>query len=74
MGFINLALLAFPPTLLMNQVDVVARTPFWDIGFDYPHSSGYGIGSFLDVHQCKNCLAVEIIRGLSVLSVKYGYF
>lgn len=51
MGFINLALLAFPPTLLMNQVDVVARTPFWDIGFDYPHSSGYGIGSFLDVHQ-----------------------
>ncbi|KAL1122414.1 hypothetical protein AAG570_003818 [Ranatra chinensis] len=51
MGAINLAMLTFPHSLHMNKVDILARAPLWDAGFDYNHGTGHGIGSFLSVHE-----------------------
>ncbi|XP_026670593.1 xaa-Pro aminopeptidase 1-like isoform X2 [Ceratina calcarata] len=50
-GSIQLASLIFPSNLQSNQLDVVARTPLWNIGYDYLHGTGHGIGHFLSVHE-----------------------
>lgn len=32
-------------------MDVLARKFLWDVGLDYLHGTGHGIGSFLNVHE-----------------------
>jgi Xaa-Pro aminopeptidase len=34
-----------------DKVDLVARKPLRDINLDYPHGTGHGVGSFLNVHE-----------------------
>jgi Xaa-Pro aminopeptidase len=34
-----------------NEIDLVARKPLRDINLDYPHGTGHGVGSFLNVHE-----------------------
>nr|CAD7617062.1 unnamed protein product [Timema genevievae] len=52
-GSIQLSALVFPQGVLMSDVDVLARAPLWQVGLDYRHGTGHGIGAFLDVHECK---------------------
>lgn len=52
-GFIQLSTLTFPSNMKMAVADVVARAALWEIGLDYPHDTGSGIGAFLGVHECK---------------------
>lgn len=51
-GSIQLASLTFPSNTNMAVVDVMARTPLWEIGLDYVHGTGHGIGVFSSVHEC----------------------
>lgn len=32
-------------------IDILARKALWDVGLDYQHGTGHGIGSFLNVHE-----------------------
>lgn len=32
-------------------IDVLARKSLWDVGLDYAHGTGHGIGHFLNVHE-----------------------
>lgn len=32
-------------------IDVLARKALWDVGLDYQHGTGHGIGHFLNVHE-----------------------
>lgn len=32
-------------------IDVLARKSLWDVGLDYQHGTGHGIGHFLNVHE-----------------------
>jgi len=34
-----------------DKIDQVARKPLRDINLDYPHGTGHGVGSFLNVHE-----------------------
>jgi len=34
-----------------DKIDYVARKPLQDINLDYPHGTGHGVGSFLNVHE-----------------------
>ena len=34
-----------------RELDVFAREPLWEIGLDYRHGTGHGIGHFLNVHE-----------------------
>ena len=34
-----------------HKIDKVARKPLKDINLDYPHGTGHGVGSFLNVHE-----------------------
>lgn len=50
-GHIALATLRFPTGVAGPHLDVVARRPLWDVGLDYDHGTGHGVGSFLSVHE-----------------------
>lgn len=52
MGAIQLSSLTFPANMDMSDADVMARAPLWEIGLDYLHETGHGVGTFLSVHEC----------------------
>jgi len=51
-GHIALALARFPIGTSGAQLDVLARQYLWQVGLDYDHGTGHGVGSFLLVHEC----------------------
>uniref|UniRef100_A0A915I2C5 Uncharacterized protein n=1 Tax=Romanomermis culicivorax TaxID=13658 RepID=A0A915I2C5_ROMCU len=50
-GHINLAKLKFPEGTNGFLIDSAARTALWDVGLDYLHGTGHGVGHFLNVHE-----------------------
>lgn len=50
-GHINLALTSFPEGTKGPALDTIARKPLWDIGLNYNHGTGHGVGAFLGVHE-----------------------
>lgn len=50
-GHIALATLCFPQGVAGAHLDTVARRALWDVGLDYDHGTGHGVGSFLSVHE-----------------------
>uniref|UniRef100_A0A803SZB3 X-prolyl aminopeptidase 2 n=1 Tax=Anolis carolinensis TaxID=28377 RepID=A0A803SZB3_ANOCA len=51
MGNIDLSRLVFPPRTSGRMVEVLARRPLWEVGLNYGHGTGHGIGNFLSVHE-----------------------
>ncbi|NWT45057.1 XPP2 aminopeptidase, partial [Chroicocephalus maculipennis] len=51
MGNIDLSRLVFPPNTAGGTVESFARRALWDIGLNYGHGTGHGIGNFLSVHE-----------------------
>ena len=33
------------------QLDALARTALWQVGLDFDHGTGHGVGSYLSVHE-----------------------
>ena len=50
-GHVDLATAVFPAGTTGTQLDVLARRPLWDVGLDYAHGTGHGVGSYLSVHE-----------------------
>lgn len=50
-GFIALMTAQFPVGTKGHQLDALARRPLWDMGLDYDHGTGHGVGHFLSVHE-----------------------
>ena len=50
-GHIALATARFPVGTTGSQLDVLARLPLWEVGLDYDHGTGHGVGSYLSVHE-----------------------
>lgn len=48
---IALALALFPKGVFGSQLDTFARAPLWEIGADFGHGTGHGVGFFLSVHE-----------------------
>ncbi len=51
---IDLADLHFLEGCTGQSVDAVARRPLWDLGLDYNHGTGHGVGYLLSVHEGPN--------------------
>ncbi|KAG8523419.1 Xaa-Pro aminopeptidase 2 [Galemys pyrenaicus] len=51
MGNIDLSRLIFPAGTSGRVVEAFARRALWDIGLNYGHGTGHGIGNFLCVHE-----------------------
>jgi Xaa-Pro aminopeptidase len=50
-GHIALATLRFPKGVAGPHLEAQARRALWDIGLDYDHGTGHGVGSYLSVHE-----------------------
>lgn len=50
-GHIGIATLRFPKGVAGPHIEAQARRALWDIGLDYDHGTGHGVGSYLSVHE-----------------------
>ncbi|XP_058063641.1 xaa-Pro aminopeptidase ApepP-like [Anopheles bellator] len=50
-GQIALSTATFPRRVKGQFLDTIARKALWDIGLDYSHGTGHGIGHYLNVHE-----------------------
>ncbi len=50
-GHIALATAKFPAGTTGPQLDTLARKPLWEVGLDFDHGTGHGVGSYLGVHE-----------------------
>lgn len=50
-GNLRLLNLKFPKGFYGYNIDIVAKKPIWDVGYDYGHGTGHGIGAYLSVHE-----------------------
>jgi len=77
-GHIALARARFPQGTSGSQLDVLARRPLWEVGLDFDHGTGHGVGSYLSVHEgpqriSKYPNAVALRPGM-IISNKPGYY
>jgi Xaa-Pro aminopeptidase len=77
-GHIAIATAVFPKGAAGIQLDALARQFLWQIGCDYTHGTGHGVGSYLGVHEGPQRLstwaASEILRSGMILSNEPGYY
>jgi Xaa-Pro aminopeptidase len=50
-GHIAIATALFPKGSSGAQLDAFARRPLWQIGLDFDHGTGHGVGAYLSVHE-----------------------
>ena len=77
-GHIAIASLVFPAGVAGAHIDGFARAALWQIGLDYDHGTGHGVGSYLSVHEgpvsiSRAAKPVPIAAGM-VLSNEPGYY
>ncbi|XP_006165912.1 xaa-Pro aminopeptidase 2 [Tupaia chinensis] len=76
MGNIDLSRLIFPANISGIEVEAFARRALWEIGLNYGHGTGHGIGNFLCVHewpvgfQYNN---IDMTKGMFT-SIEPGYY
>lgn len=76
-GHIAIAEAVFPRGTSGAQIDVLARKPLWDVGLDFDHGTGHGVGSYLSVHEGPQRIAktgtAPLAAGM-ILSNEPGYY
>jgi Xaa-Pro aminopeptidase len=77
-GHIAIATLVFPQGTGGAHLDAFARRALWQVGLDYDHGTGHGVGSYLGVHEGPVGLSrlakpVPIGTGM-ILSNEPGYY
>ena len=50
-GHLDLADAVFKKGITGVNLDVLARKPLWELGLDYNHGTGHGVGYLLNVHE-----------------------
>ncbi|MBM3525127.1 MAG: aminopeptidase P family protein, partial [Alphaproteobacteria bacterium] len=77
-GHIAIATARFPRGTTGSQLDALARRPLWEVGLDFDHGTGHGVGSYLSVHEgphriSKVANAVALEPGM-IVSNEPGYY
>ena len=77
-GHIAIATLVFPEGVAGVRLDAFARAALWQVGLDYDHGTGHGVGSYLSVHEGPVSLsphlrAAPLTEGM-ILSNEPGYY
>lgn len=82
-GHIGIATAVFPAGTTGAQLDSFARAPLWQVGLDYGHGTGHGVGAYLSVHEGPQRIAqpfypggqsLEPLRAGMFLSNEPGYY
>ncbi|KAF2894516.1 hypothetical protein ILUMI_11644 [Ignelater luminosus] len=73
-GSIQLSTFIFPDNVNTSLIDVMARAPLWEIGYDYPHGTGHGIGAFRNVHESPVDVRYKSRKYVKPQLLEPGYF
>jgi Xaa-Pro aminopeptidase len=65
---IAMAKLKFKATTRGNEIDSIVRSKLWEVGLDYDHGTGHGVGFCLGVHEFP-----PVISKNTSLPLKEGY-
>ena len=71
-GMLRLADALFKEGCTGRNLDIYARRPLWDIGIDYNHGTGHGVGYMLNVHEGPHNLRWRYVEGASEAVLKPG--
>lgn len=76
-GHIAIARAVFPDGTTGAQIDTLARQYLWQVGIDFDHGTGHGVGSYLSVHEGPARISklgtTPLKRGM-ILSNEPGYY
>jgi len=77
-GHSGIATARFPVGTSGGQLDSLARQPLWDVGLDFDHGTGHGVGAYLGVHEgphriAKRSADVPLQPGM-IVSNEPGYY
>ncbi len=78
-GYIAVAQAIFPKGTTGQELDILARQFLWQLGLDYEHGTGHGVGSYLNVHEGPQGISrrygagVPLMPGM-ILSNEPGYY
>jgi Xaa-Pro aminopeptidase len=64
MGHINISLTSFPKGTTGPALDVISRLALWEVGLNFDHGTGHGVGAYLGVHEGPQ--AISPTRGFGV--------
>ncbi len=77
-GFIALLMAKFPVGTFGHQLDALARLPLWEMGLDYDHGTGHGVGHNLLIHEYPHRFAKKPnLYGLepgNIMTIEPGYY
>ncbi|XP_063289686.1 xaa-Pro aminopeptidase 1 isoform X2 [Pelobates fuscus] len=78
-GHIAVSSAVFPNGTKGHLLDSFARSALWEVGLDYLHGTGHGVGSFLNVHEgpcgiSYKTFADEPLEAGMILSDEPGYY
>ena len=77
-GHIAIATTRFPEGTTGAQLDVLARHALWQVGLDFDHGTGHGVGSYLNVHEGPHSISkrqqTQDLRPGMVVSNEPGYY
>jgi Xaa-Pro aminopeptidase len=77
-GHVALATVRFPEGTTGSALDAFARRALWDVGVDYDHGTGHGVGSYLSVHEGPQNIskrpATQSLRPGMICSNEPGYY
>lgn len=77
-GFLALISLQFPQGTQGHQLDAFARRPLWELGLDYDHGTGHGVGHNLLIHENPHRMAKKVnpwpmLPG-NIITIEPGYY
>jgi Xaa-Pro aminopeptidase len=77
-GHIAIATCRFPEGTTGVQLDILARHALWQVGLDYQHGTGHGVGIFLSVHEGPQSISKRInnvaLKPGMIISNEPGYY
>lgn len=77
-GFLSLITLQFPSGTCGHQIDAFARRALWDMGLDFDHGTGHGVGHQLLIHEAPHRIAKKVnpwpLEAGNIMTIEPGYY
>lgn len=77
-GFLSMLTLQFPAGTHGHQLDAFARRALWDLGLDFDHGTGHGVGHQLLIHEQPQRIAKKVnpwpLSAGNIMTIEPGYY
>lgn len=77
-GFLSLITLQFPSGTQGHQLDAFSRRALWELGLDYDHGTGHGVGHQLLIHEPPHRIAKKVnpwpLAAGNIITIEPGYY